>query len=324
VQSLLQACASTLTEVTLDFVESIPWLEPAPEVAAVLASCPHLERLKAPLNTLAVLAPCPRATFRRLVHLGLYFCFRDGRALSSVALWGLMAKGGLPNLTSLHMNSTDWKWGAVMVAAFEGVAGTLKALKLKPDRFEHDEAGVKEDGMLRQLGEAIGKLRRLENLRLYICNRGVEYHRIAQGMPEGACPALRSLTLGIKRGAAWLACQPSIIRPSVQKLRVKFLADEDGAEPLAVACALKIVGYRGYVTMNYILAAQEQEEEEGEEGGTEELRAEIRRLLTPLPSGLAFGSRGPRLARLLPARRPCVITRQQRGAVTVAGFQEGG
>jgi hypothetical protein len=138
-----------------------------------------------------------------------------------------------------------------MMAAFEGVAGTLKALTLRQEHREGQEDGTEEDDEVRQLGEAIGRLHRLETLDIDIGSQGVEYHRIAQGMAEGACPALRSLTLAIERGAAWLACRPSIILPSVNQLRVTFGGvDTAEAEPLAVACALTILGYRGSVVMN--------------------------------------------------------------------------
>jgi hypothetical protein len=270
VRSLLQACASTLTEVTLH-VES-PF-ESAPEVAGGLASCTHLERLTAPISIFAVMPAGSGITFR-LVHLELSSSLSEGRALSSLELWGLMSRGGFPSLTSLDMGSQDWNGGPAMVAAFKGVAGTLKTLKLTCDK-EIDMG----KSMLRQLGEAIGKLRRLETLHLEVGVQGVEFHQIAQGMAVGACPALRSLTFSLRRGGTWLASEPSIILPSVQRLRVYLFADHDGVEAHALACALKIVGYRGHVIMHHVPI---------EEGGAAGARAEIRRLLTPLSSGVGF------------------------------------
>jgi hypothetical protein len=130
--------------------------------------------------------------------------------------------------------------------------------------------------VLRHLGEAIGKLRRLETLYLDSKRQGLEYYRIAQGMAEGDCPALRSVTLSINSGAAWLACQPSIIRPSVRYLRVIFGGrDTSGVEPLALACALMGVRYCGYVVMDDVSCKEGQ-------------RDEIRRLLKPSASGVKF------------------------------------
>jgi hypothetical protein len=59
------------------------------------------------------------------------------------------------------------------------------------------------------------------------------------------------LTTATESGAAWLACRPSTILPSVQGLTVKFPRESDAeagsAEALALASALKGQGYCGYV-----------------------------------------------------------------------------
>jgi hypothetical protein len=178
--------------------------------------------------------------------------------LSSLALWGLMARGGLPNLSSLWLHFDEWVWGPglgpALVAAFEGVAGTLKALAL----IRWDMGGVYDDaeadGVMLQVGEAIGKLRRLEALQLEIDGPGEAYHLIAQGMAKGACPALRSLTCTLDREAAWLACRPSIILPSVQVLHVH--SQKIGAEPLALAFGLTSLGYRGSLVMSGVCYRQ--------------------------------------------------------------------
>jgi hypothetical protein len=275
VRSLLQACASTLREMRL-YVSS-PF-ESAVEVAEVLVGCAYLDRLDAPISTFAVLPPGRPITFR-LVHLTLSCELGDGFPLSSVALWGLMARGGFPHLESLDVTFPDWRWGAelgpAMVAAFEGVAGTLKALTLTQEADEKAVIGVEADGVLPQLGEAIGKLRRLETLDFDSGGQGFVYHRIAQGLPEGACPALWSLTLAIVRGAAWLACEPSIILPSVQKLQVDMRGPTDCAEALALACTLKSLEYRGYVSVTNV------PDYRGE-------RDRIRALLKPFASGVGF------------------------------------
>jgi hypothetical protein len=262
VRRLLQACAPTLKTVTL--VVKSPF-ESTVEVAEGLAGCQHLEGLTAPISTFAVMPPGAGLTFR-LVHLRLGHPPREGRALSSVALWGLMARGGFPTLASLSMESHKWRWGAelgpAMVAAFEGVAGTLKALTLKQSDLNGAVDGAEASDVLRQLGEAIGKLHRLETLELDIGGHGLQYRRIAQGMGEGSCPALRSVATTIEKEAAWLACRPSILLPSVQALRVTF-DSEAGAEPVALACALISLGYRGGVVMKNVA---------GEEGQRDEVR----------------------------------------------------
>jgi hypothetical protein len=248
VRGLLQACAPTLQEVTLSIYHVL--FESAVEVVEGLASCQHLKRLTAPINTLAVMPP-GRGITLRLARLHLSRGSSTG-ALSSNALWELMARGGLPILSCLQLKPGGWAWdaelGPALVAAFKGVAGTLKELVL-----HHFYTADAEGGGLSQLGRAIGRLRRLESLELNLGKHGVAYHHVARGMGEGSCPALRSLTIAIEREASWLACRPSIIRPSVHALRVKFRnsdgRNQDGAEPLAVACALTTLGYRGSVVM---------------------------------------------------------------------------
>jgi hypothetical protein len=92
VRSVLQACASTLKMVTL--MVDVPF-ESAVEVMEGLASCQHLERVEAPISTFAVMPP--GGTTFRLVHLRLSLSYSHGdahRALSSLELWGLMARGG--------------------------------------------------------------------------------------------------------------------------------------------------------------------------------------------------------------------------------------
>jgi hypothetical protein len=277
VRSLLQACGSTLTEVEL-VVQSE--LDSAAEVLEGLAGCPHLDRLKAPIGTFAVTPPGLNPTFS-IVRLVLTCCPGDQKAFSPT-LWGLMARGAFPNLMSLEMGSRDLDWEFVcvpaLVAAFEGIARTLKELTLSQGPYRRLVGSVNVEGPLRQLGEDIGKLRRLETLHIDIDRQGLEYRWIAQGMAKGSCPALRSLTFAISRGAAWLACQPSIILPSVQSLRVLFDGAFDGGEALALALSLTSLRYRGFVVVTNVSCGQGQ-------------RDEVRRLLKPLVSGVRFGEK---------------------------------
>jgi hypothetical protein len=92
-------------------------------------------------------------------------------------------------------------------------------------------------------------------------------------MAEGSCPALRSLTICIEENAAWLACRPSLIRASVQALRVTFSGWSD--QPLALAGALSILDYRGSLVMDYV----------SEQGGQ---REHWRAILEPRLSALKF------------------------------------
>jgi hypothetical protein len=260
VRSLFQGSASTLEEVKL--VVRGATFESAVELAEVLASCQHLARLEAPINTFAVLPRGGHVTLSRLAHLRLSYSggvgagdddsdddSDDEGSLSSPAMWGLMARGGLPSLSSLSLDSYQWgRWkGKAMVPAFEAVAGTLKELRLTRWSFKHATEEDDSDEMLRQLGEAIGRLRRLETLELDIRGCGHPYHLIGQGMAEGSNPALRSLTFSLDGGAAWLACRPSIILPSVQTVHVS--TDGIGSERLALALALLSLGYRGILVM---------------------------------------------------------------------------
>jgi hypothetical protein len=193
VRGLLQACASSLKEVDLMTFATI---ESAAEVVEDLARCQHLERLTASLSTFAVGPPGGGITLP-VMHLDLRSCLCDGdlgSRLSSLALWGLVARGGLPSLESLRLESKGWGWdtelGPAMVAAFEGVAGTLKELTLSQSEFDgavggREAEGVRQ-GVLWNLGEAIGKLCRLETLDLNLTRQGSAYYWIALGMGEGA------------------------------------------------------------------------------------------------------------------------------------------
>jgi hypothetical protein len=141
--------------------------------------------------------PGDNITFH-LAKLRLFSCRGDNdRVLSTLALWGLMARGGFPTLKSLDMEFGRWRWGPelgpTMMAAFEGVADTLKELTLVNWGFEKAVDGAEANVVLQNLGEGITKLCRLETLQLYFRGQAVTYHRIAQGMAKGACPALDTL-----------------------------------------------------------------------------------------------------------------------------------
>jgi hypothetical protein len=105
----------------------------AVEVVEGLASCQHLDRLVTPLSTFAVMPKGPTVIFR-LIHLELSFSLTDGTELSTLALWGLMGRGGFPARKSLSLESPGWRWGEkvepTLSAAFRGVADTLQALTL--------------------------------------------------------------------------------------------------------------------------------------------------------------------------------------------------
>jgi hypothetical protein len=248
-RSLLQACAPTLTHVDLH-VES-PILASMEVVAGGLASCERLRRVAAPMSTFAT---PPGIVTAGLVQLLLQWHPGGRQESSDFALWGLMARGDLPSLSWLSLSCEGWRWGAdvgpAMAAAFEGVAGTLTDLSFQQADFCGAVDGVDEDGALRQLGEAIGKLRRLETVNLHVGKQGRQYHQIAQAMAEGACPALRSLECGIDSGAAWMSYQPGIVRPSLQHLDVTFGTAAGFWEPRDLAGALTSVGFQGSVVIH--------------------------------------------------------------------------
>jgi hypothetical protein len=81
-------------------------------------------------------------------------------------------------------------WGAelgpAVVAALEGVAGTLRILVLPKADFSGAGGEGEAEDVLRQLGEATGKLRRLEELTLDV--KGLGYYRMAQGRPRERVP----------------------------------------------------------------------------------------------------------------------------------------
>jgi hypothetical protein len=271
VRSLIQSCASTVREITL---ESSSPIDSAVEVAEGLASCQHLEKVVAPARAFGTMPRHARGSITfRLVHLRLSDGPVGGSDMSSLELWGVMARGGFPVLQSLLLqfgNSSleGAELGPALVAAFAGVAGTLKALML---RRVFAGGGVPlprlgdQTAVVTRLGEAIGKLRRLETLKLLLGVGGVGYHRIAQGLGEGPCPALRSLTLLVVDGAAWMGFQPSLILPSVQHLTFLFAMPRERAviwaEPLFVAHALTSLEYRGSVVMPRAAMHQEQRDQ---------------------------------------------------------------
>jgi hypothetical protein len=190
----------------------------------------------------------------RLAELCLFRPSGGGHALSSLALWEVVARGGFPVLEHLRLPGEKWTWGAesgpAVVAAFEGVAATLKTLELSKVDFSGAGDGGLGGGVSVQLGEAVGKLRRLETLELNFKEQGLRYYQVAQGTAKGACPALRSLTCSTVSGAALLACRPSTTLPSVQKLTVSLYGSKaESADPLALATGLKGLGYRGSLTV---------------------------------------------------------------------------
>jgi hypothetical protein len=269
VGSLFRACAPTLREASL--LVHNPF-ESAKAVAEGLAACPQLERVSAPMSTFRVM-PLDGSVIFHVSHLVLDECDRvfDDEATPDFALWRVMARGGFPSLSSLSLEGgrykLDGECGPAMAAAFEGVADTLKKLVFYQDLY-YDQVPeyvdpVRADATLVRIGEALGKLRRLETLDLNIGRTGLACYRLAQGMGEGACPALRSLTCYVDQGAAWLAARPSVILPSVQDLCVELSGDDDDAEHaemLAMACALTSLGYRGSLVLRCAYGPEQQEQ----------------------------------------------------------------
>jgi hypothetical protein len=185
VRSLLQACAPTLTDVDLG-VESPASME---VVAEGLARCEHLTGLTTPMSTFAI---PPGNISAGLLILRLNNKPGGRQDCSDFTLWGLMARGDLPLLSRLDLDCDGWRWGPdvgpAMVAAFGGVAGTLKKLWFNQTDFCVSVDGVGADSAVRQLGEAIGKLHWLENLFLNVGKPGSQYIGSRRAWPRERAP----------------------------------------------------------------------------------------------------------------------------------------
>jgi hypothetical protein len=243
-------------------------------VPGLVSCCATLEVLHCPWSVFSALpATCP--AFPRLNELALHGSDDEAIDLASPA-WGVVANGRLPALATLDIYSeTTFKWSArsegeglqateavlLLARAFEAVAGTLKLLAL----FSGYGAG--EDDLLAgacyELGAAIGKLRRLRHLELFLNGHdGRAYHAVGRGgAASGGCPELFTVEIGgLHKNVDWLTYEPSLIVPSVRVLRVTVLPDE----AVMLSCGLLQVGYTHKVVPQ--LVAEDFDPEAGEAG----------------------------------------------------------
>jgi hypothetical protein len=101
VRSLIQSCASTVRSFAL---ESSSPIDAAVEVVEGLASCQNLDIVQAPPRVFETMPMLIRGSITfRLVHLRLSDGPVDGSDVSSLELWGVMARGGFPVLQSLWL-----------------------------------------------------------------------------------------------------------------------------------------------------------------------------------------------------------------------------
>jgi hypothetical protein len=186
-------------------------------------------------------------TFPRLTHLEMCDAKREHPPDAGVmGLWELMASGGLPVLAKLSLRLFGW-WGTAeavrtrLAPAFEAVAGTLTHLFLAVpnvyDRRRRDEERSYE------LGFAMGKLQRLEDLALDISEDGRACSALAQGLTAsgGDCPfpLLCRLLLPFGDYAGLVA---STFLPSLRVFALYHYISQESL--LVTACALRQAEYK--------------------------------------------------------------------------------
>jgi hypothetical protein len=246
---LLRYCWQTLRSVRLDCSARPPRGEAENGLLATLLRCPRLQALQAPIEIFLhppkpSPSPSPSRAFLRLTDLEVT---ADSFVLGGEGLWCFMAQCAFPALKALRLSSYRRSWPVgegrgegvrlQVVPAFEAVADTLQTLQISV----FDECELPRDVLL-QLGSAIGRLRRLHTLGLRLSESGGDYHTLARGMDDGACPLLSSVEIRVSRDAACLARRPSLIRPSVEV--VMFTMPLDVGEVLLLCCGLLELRYR--------------------------------------------------------------------------------
>jgi hypothetical protein len=226
------------------------------QLLAGVSACRELQVLVLPAYAeVEPLLPA-RTAFRRLTHLKICYFRREHLPDAGVmTLWELMASGGLPALAKLSMSLEEWgDSGPVrtrVAPALEAVAGTLTQLDVgvwyKAGSGEEVDAAY-------ELGVAVGKLRRLNDLALGLGSPedGRAYHAFAQGL--AASGAERPLPLlwrvrassRVTNNSDLLA---SLLLPSVRVFVSPFYRYRQSVPcidraTLLTACALRQVGYK--------------------------------------------------------------------------------
>jgi hypothetical protein len=189
------------------------------DVMAGVSACRDLKLLTLPNIKVEPLFP-PGTVFARLTHLEICDSQREHPPDAGVmGLWELMASGGLPVLANLNVTLETRGWGGEEVRrrvapAFEAAAGTLTHLHLvNPSPYGRlsDEVEVGYE-----LGVAVGKLRRLNDLDLELSRDGVAYHAFAQGLAASGercpLPLLGHVTVSAGVGGNAKLCSSLILR----------------------------------------------------------------------------------------------------------------
>jgi hypothetical protein len=150
------------------------------ELLAGVSACRELQVLKLPAYVEAESLFPPGTAFPRLTHLEIGDDAREHPlGAGGVELWEVMASGGLPALANLWVTLEGREGGMEEVRSrvapgLEAVAGTLTHLRLG---WRCNEVSVGHE-----LGVAVGKLRRLEDLALDLSDDGRVYHAFARGV----------------------------------------------------------------------------------------------------------------------------------------------
>jgi hypothetical protein len=206
--------------------------------------CDRLERLEVPWGVFTCLPPtCP--TFTRLTHLSL----ADGRHTDAAIAFKSRVWDLMPALVDLHLESPQgvpWEGEGghrLIVRALEGVAGSLRRLELVST--ERPASPAPPAVACHELGVAIGKMRRLSYLSLDIFDDGRAYHAVERGLAaSGGCPPLFELRLlGVQQNVDMVTHEPSLIVPSVRRLRIQEIG-KDAEATLLLCCGLTRMGYK--------------------------------------------------------------------------------
>jgi hypothetical protein len=246
-------------------------------VLAGVSACRELQVLVLPKMEVEPLFP-PGTAFGRLTHLEVIDREREHPPPAGVVgLWELMASGGLPALAKRSVR-LDEKWGVEnvrnrVVPAFEAVAGSLTHLHLEEYRGYGEWPSVEVD-VGYELGVAVGKLWRLQDLALRLSEDGRVYHAVAQGVAASGggnpLPLLwRVMVLSEVKASVDLVA--SLLLPSV---RVFSTYHFDVKQALVTACAVRQAGYKHFWAMGCILRSER-----------EDRRREIRDSSQPIAPG---------------------------------------
>jgi hypothetical protein len=191
----------------------------------------------------------PGTAFTRLTHIKVVDSGGEHPpGAGAMGLWEVMASGGLPALAKLYV-TFQLPWGGIEEAktqvapALEAVAGTLTHLHLRNSRGGELSGDAVKKGY--EVGVAVGKLRRLQNLGLGLSEDGRFYHAVAQGLAASGgdrpLPLLWQLSLSAVLGVN-VEQAASLLLPSVRIfVSNSFKGTESG---LLIACALRQVGYK--------------------------------------------------------------------------------